>query len=574
MAASALLLVLLPLMAWLAVSRRGPSSAQAAASPENLDADNKAEENPDARCAGCHAAIYASYERTAMARGSGSALQGMIPGGFTDASSAVRYQVFERDGAAWMSYARPASARQGALAGEHRLRSFVGSGKHGRTFLYEEQGLWFELPINFYTRRKAWDMAPNYGGSAVLPAPLPVDANCLHCHATGVAEVDGSARNGFRGEPFAQGGIGCNACHGDPAQHLATAGRAGITNPAKLDAERRDSACIQCHLEGDAVVYRARRRLAQFAPGDKLSDIALYFVRASQASGGARASSQYEALLQSACKRAAGDALTCTTCHEPHRDPPPGERVAFFRARCLACHNDPKLAATHHPEQPSCAACHMPSRDTTDISHEQVTDHNIQRRPGPQGTRAAAGEELVPVGAAAASDRDLGLAYAQMAQRGDRVAGERALTLLARAEHAAAAPQAGQAPQAGVNDEQLALNLGFLYQLSGHTAQAREEYRRALRLRPGEAAALSNLAVLEAAEGRTPQAMALLETLLASDPSQTAAGLNLARLQCGLRQAGDARNTAKRLAVLNPDAPALRAFLRDGCPAAGTAAPR
>ncbi len=495
-----------------------------------------------------------------MARGSGRAAGGLLQGGFEDESSGVRYQVFERDGAAWMSYSRPEADKRGALAGEHRLEYFVGSGHRGRTFLYQQQGLWFELPINFYTRRNAWDMAPHYSGSPRMPAPLPVDAGCLHCHSTGVTAADGSARNAFPGTLFAQGGIGCSACHGDPTQHLATQGRGPITNPARLAPERRDSACIQCHLEGDAVVYRPGRSLAQFVPGDRLSDLALYFVRASQAAGGARATSQWEALLQSACKRASGDALTCTTCHSPHSDPAPAQRVAFYRARCLSCHNDPKLAQTHHPEQPSCAACHMPARNTTDISHEQVTDHNIERVPVTQAVQGPSssgqGEELVAVGGATASDRDLGLAYAQMAQRGDRGAGQRALELLTRAE------------QAGDRDEQVSVNLGFLYQVSGRAALAREEYQRALRAHPGEPAALSNLAVLEANEGRPQQARALLETLIASDPSQTGAGINLARLQCALGQAADARNTATRLQVLNPDAAPLRAFLHNGCPAA------
>ena len=86
--------------------------------------------------------------------------------------------------------------------------------------------------------------------------------------------------------------------------HLAQHGHGPILNPDKLSAVRRDSACIQCHLEGDAVVYRPGRSLAQFRPGDDLADTAIYFVRASQQSGGARATSQYEALLRSACKRA------------------------------------------------------------------------------------------------------------------------------------------------------------------------------------------------------------------------------------------------------------------------------
>ena len=510
--------------------------------------------DPEARCATCHAEIVSSYRKTAMARGSGSALEGLLQGGFLDSSSGIHYQVFKRDGAAWMSYTRPATSPLGALQGEQRLQFFVGSGHRGRTFLYQQQGLWFELPINYYTRRAAWEMAPNYGGLQVLPAPLQVDANCLHCHTTGVAQKVGPARNALPDPPFTQGGIGCVSCHGDPSLHLATNGHGPILNPDKLGPERRDSACIQCHLEGDAVVYRAGHSLAQFQPGDRLSDLALYFVRASQAGGGSRATSQYEALLQSACKRASGDRLTCTTCHDPHSSPSPAQRVSFYRARCLACHSSTRIATEHHPEQQDCASCHMPTRDTADISHEQVTDHDIQSRPLDRrvSTLEKSGD-LVPVGGFPASDRDLGLAYAQMAQRGDRAAGRRALELLTKAK------------QAGVADEQLSLNLGFLYQVSGAKEQAGEEYRLALKASPYEPAALANLAVLQASAGHLEEAKKLLETLLSADPSQASAGINLAQLQCGTGQAAEAQTTVRRLQQMNPDAPIVRGFLQVGC---------
>ena len=506
-------------------------------------------ENPDARCAGCHAEIYRSYQLTAMGRGSGDALQGFLPGELHHALSDVDYRVFLRDNVPFLSFHRAPSAPKGGLDGEHKLEYFVGSGRRGRTFLYQQEGLWFELPVNYYARRGAWDMAPNYGDSTHLPAPLPVDANCLHCHATGVAATEGP-RNRFAGAPFTQGGIGCRTCHGDPAEHLAHAGHTPMVNPDKLPVSARDSACIQCHLEGDAVVYRPGRSLGQFKVGDRLQDFAVYFVFASQASGGARATSQYEALLQSACKRSSGDRLTCTTCHDPHSSPPPEKRVEFFRGKCLSCHTGAAIATSHHPEQRDCAVCHMPTRDTTDISHAQVTDHNIERFPVANNVRD--GETLVPVGNFAADDRDLGLAYAQLAQHGNRKAGERALGLLSGAE------------KAGSSDEQLHLNLGFLDQISGHADEARSEYALALEGDPQDVAALSNLAVLNAVGGNLQGSLRMLQQVVTEDPSQTSAGLNLAFLQCSLGQVAEAQQTLARARALDPDSPQLRELMRTG----------
>ncbi len=536
------------------------------------------EQSADVVCAKCHQAIYESYEQTSMARGSGPVVarpdggsDNLVPGEFLHEPSGILYAVFRRDGAAWMSFDReskpaalqmfdagqasPAGEAQAPLHGERQLSYFVGSGKHGRTYLYQVDGTWFELPINYYTRRQGWGMAPAFDQATHMPSDLPVDSNCLYCHATGVAAATPGSRSHYTGAPFEEGGIGCSACHGDPTAHLAAGGHqsiGNIVNPARLNPTRRDSACLACHLEGDALVFRPGRSLSQFRPGDDLAAIAVYFVRADRAGGGGRAASQYEALLRSACKRAAGDRLTCTTCHDPHASPAPAERVAYYRGKCLACHTGVAMATTHHPEQPDCAHCHMPTRPTTDISHEQAVDHDIERLPAPSGSESRNGEALLAVGGWETSDRELGMAYAQMAARGDRQAGERALALLARAE------------ASGASDAPMHAQLGFLRQMAGDRAQARAEYQAALQQNPFEASPLGNLAVLEAQAGQPGQAVALLDRLVSADPTQTAAGLNLAFIECRIGQPDKARTTLATLARYNPDDPGLRALSQTG----------
>ena len=492
-----------------------------------------------------------------MARGSGVALDGAMAGEFRHAPSEITYRVYEDGGALWMSYDRPAGGKangaKGELHGRRQLLYYVGSGHRGRTYLYEMGGEWFELPINFYGKRQIWDMAPAFGAVTRMPAPLPIDSNCLHCHATGVEAAMPEARGRYAGAPFLEGGVGCSACHGDGSKHVAQGGKGPILNPDKLAPARRDDVCLQCHLEGDAVVYRPGRTLAQFRPGDSLNEDAVYFVRASAEMGGGRATSQYEALLRSACKAGSGDRLTCTTCHDPHSSPAPEERVAFFRARCLACHIGAKMAQ-HHPEEKDCALCHMPTRPTSDVSHEQVTDHNIQRVPPSAAAPRllAAGDDLRPVGNLSAGDRESGLAYAQMAERGDRQAGAKALVLLSKAE------------KAGASDAVLHTQLGYLEQISGQGDAGAREYEQALKSNPYESSALGNLAVLRASTGRSGEAAALLGRLLDADPSQTVAGLNLALIECKSGAPRQALAVLRRLEQLNPDDPQLNAFLSEG----------
>jgi len=517
--------------------------------------------NPDAICMGCHRGIYEKYERTPMARGSGPAVEGLLQGGFLHAASGIRFEVFLQDGKAWMSYNRNSVSESSneliALHGEKQLIYFIGSGHRGRTYLYQESSEWFEAPINYYSKRRLWDMAPNYGASKTMPAALPVDSNCLHCHATAVQTALPDARNKYDGLPFQQGGIGCSACHGDSSKHLAEQGRGPIVNPAKLSPARRDSTCLQCHLEGDVAIYRSGKSLAQFRAGDDLADYAVYFVKTSAESGGGRASSQYEALLHSACKVASGDKLTCTTCHDPHNSPNAEERVNYYRSKCLACHTGSQMATGHHPEQQDCAVCHMPTREPTDISHEQATDHNIQRHPSTTSSalrlkNLGEADELLRVGNVPAGDREFGLAYAELVERGDRKAGEKALSLLRKAE------------KDGANDVQVHTQLGVLEQMSGDKVKARKEYGDALVVNPYESTALGNLAVLDAASGRTADAINLLQRVVDADPSQMAAGLNLAFIEC---KVGDKKKALEILAGLsrfNPDDPTLRKFLASG----------
>jgi Flp pilus assembly protein TadD len=537
------------------------SPIRASAGTEPLPSTTALPPHPDAICINCHREIYEKYQRTPMARGSGLAVDGLLQGGFLHAASGIRYNVFLRDGKAWMAYDRDhgpeTSNQQFTLHGEKQLIYFIGSGHRGRTYLYQENDQWFEAPINYYSKKQLWDMAPNSGATRTMPAALPVDSNCLHCHATTIQTALPEARNKYNGPPFQQAGIGCTACHGNPSKHLAEQGHGPIVNPAKLAPARRDSTCLQCHLEGDVAIYRAGTSLAQFQAGADLADYAVYFVKASAESGGGRASSQYEALLRSACKVASGDKLTCTTCHDSHSSPSIEERVSYFRGKCLTCHMRPKMATEHHPEQKDCAACHMPTREPTDISHEQATDHNIQRRTSTTAsvlrlTDLEQSDELLPVGNVSAGDRELGLAYAQLAERGNQRAGERALRLLQKAE------------KNGASDAQLHTQLGLIEQMSGDKASARKEYADALIEDPHEATALGNLAVLDATDGRIADAINLLQRVVDADPSRMPVGLNLAFIECRIGDKKRALDILTGLSRFNPDDPTLRKFLASG----------
>lgn len=209
---------------------------------------------------------------------------------------------------------------------------------------------------------------------------------------------------------------------------------------------------------------------------------------------------------------------------------------------------------THHAEQPDCAACHMPSRKTSDISHSHTVDHDIERVPPSRIDTAELGDEdtFVPVGKVAVGDREFGLAYAQAANKGSAAMAERARQFLARAL------------ASGASDVEVEVRLGFLDQRAGDTARARTLYAAALEQNPYEPTALANLAVIDAGSGHLPEATRLLQRLVAYDPSQTSAGLNLAWIECSEGKANEAAALLHRLARLNPDDPALKHFAATG----------
>ena len=246
--------------------------------------------------------------------------------------------------------------------------------------------------------------------------------------------------------------------------------------------------------------------------------------------------------------------MTCTTCHDPHNSEAnvtAAERVAYYRGKCLSCHTGAKYATEHHPEQPDCASCHMPRSKSVDVAHEQVTDHRIQIPRKVAVEHADASGALMPIGPEEVSDRELGLAYAQMAHRGERSSGEKAQVLLRKAEALEAATS---------KDTELHTELGFLDQEGGDIRGADREYRAALEGDPDNGTARGDLAVLFAATGDYETAVRLWQRVFDADPAQAAAGYNLAVGQCRLGRKADAESTLQRLLAFAPDNQSARAL--------------
>jgi hypothetical protein len=210
----------------------------------------------DAPCARCHDHIMQSYLHTPMANASGMAADRLHPGTFLHKPSGIEYTIAVRNGRAYLSSRNAATAEPPV---EFELRYFLGSGHLGTTYLYSIGDYLFESPIAWYAPSDHYDMKPGLGELSQRPPTLPMQSGCMRCHMSSVQRPAAGTINRYPTAPFLHAGVTCEACHGDSREHVKSNGKVSVINPVRLAADKRDSICISCHLEGDISVERAGR---------------------------------------------------------------------------------------------------------------------------------------------------------------------------------------------------------------------------------------------------------------------------------------------------------------------------
>ncbi len=476
-------------------------------------------------CRPCHAVITDEYAKTPMARSSGRAAP-LPTANFSAAGH--RYNI--------------EGNRLSFDGGSAPIDYFVGSNSEGRSYLQARDGYLFELPITWYVRKNAWDASPGYERDTEVRLNRAVEPSCLQCHASQVRPVLGT-QNRYGDPPFQEGGVSCERCHGPGGDHVKNPASFKMVNPAKLNAERRDSVCSQCHLTGEARIEQTGKRFSEFQAGERLADYASYFVwklgrtpKDSPAKRSAAAeslpslsvpphplpadlkvTSHVEKLAASVCKTKAGDRLWCGSCHDPHSNTDKTQQA------CLSCH------AQAHRQTETCATCHMPKARAIDANHGVMTDHSIPRQQKPSSPPVP-GELLAFIGVV--DDRALGLAYAEL---GDK----RAREYLLRAKP---------------SDWPVRLRLAAL---EPAPAKAAALYESVLRERPGDTVALVNLGAIYGSAGRLEDAAKLWRRALETNPAIEEAALNLSQIL----PAQEAEAILRRYLDVNPAARGARARL-------------
>ena len=359
---------------------------------------------------------------------------------FVHQRSGRRYVVERRDGQLWHKESLlPVSgvdSQPDPLADiqvEYPMRYLVGSGRHSRTYLAEIDGFLIESPVTWYSSTQKWSMSPGFEGSNQVGFERAADEGCLICHVGQVASINGAQNRLTINEPA----IGCERCHGPGKMHVKyqqarterMPGRNtddSIVHPGRLSRGQHESICAQCHLRGDATVFRRGLSFSDFQPGMSLADVRIDY-RLESDDGSMKVVGHVDQMHASRCYQNS-DSLNCTTCHEMHSNADPKLSQAFFRSKCLDCHStkscglNPAKRQTESPDD-NCVQCHMPQVET-DIPHIAFTHHRIGihgQNTTPAKPEATAGQ-LIPFEATAdltglAAQRCLGLAYAEFAAR-------------------------------------------------------------------------------------------------------------------------------------------------------------
>lgn len=539
-------------------------------------------------CSSCHAAIAESFARHPM----GQAMD-TVPGerpveeqtellSFVDRER--EYLVEERDGVVF--HHERVFAPDGTLIYDQSMpvRFAVGSGTRGRSYLIDQAGLLTQSPIGWYSGTGRYGLSPGYEHDRGLRFERAIGDGCLHCHA-GLVEHEPAGGPGYSSRVFAEAAIGCERCHGPGAEHVAAmaalpagakADDLRIVNPVKLEPQRREAVCNQCHLGGEATIPRFGRGFYDFRPGDHLDDTLLVFVhdeRATTASG-AKPVSQVEQMRQSGCWKGTGGTLGCISCHDPHTKPTPEGMDAFYRTKCQACHEEkpcslPEVERDALPAAGSCIRCHMPSQDLVEVAHTAMSDHRVPRRPddakAPPRNETVA---LVPFDDAAervpprelARARGLALASLPGTTKSTRGAQEAISALVP--DGVDGSDQRGiVAALAG--DVEALRGLGQLYASTGRMDAAAACWEGALAADPGDGETMAMIARQMQRGGRLREALAMLDRLISANPALAAVHAQRGAILVALARPDDAIAAVRKSLELDPSSLPVRSFLAE-----------
>ncbi len=360
-------------------------------------------------CGDCHPDVYEAYIRHGMAESLGP-IETPPRGGIANPRTGQNYRFVTRgDRTVLEATARDGGVRRQQVVGR------IGAGILDTSWATVELDPVSGRPVNrlFFAPVETvtghgLELAPFEHSARPAGLNMPLTEDCLDCHTDSrIGSLPGASAD--EGRVFPAHALGpsafrhlqpltCDACHGDTSSHVRQMNEGDESGPAlrslsKLSPAQQRDVCARCHLQGDVRLRLADGRPAVDRP---LAAQVPVLVASSPPGDDFRFVGQVERLALSECFRRS-QAMTCTTCHDPHR----GVRdqgLPRLEAACLGCHvTDKDRGTARHracgrpdalktgtrPKARSprgCIDCHLRRSQPFDLPGVRSTDHFIRRR--------------------------------------------------------------------------------------------------------------------------------------------------------------------------------------------------
>ena len=325
-------------------------------------------------CQSCHAATYATWEKTPMANivRDPKLHPDQVKGDFSKPNPLVTFRLADV--------------------------AFIYGGVWKQRYFYKKGNDYFMYPAQWDVQNKVWrafNPAPGTDWwTNVYPNDMtqrPTGPLCDGCHSVGY---------NIQTHAVSEWNVGCEKCHGPGSDHVASPSKTNIVNPARLDTVRANDVCMQCHSEGRPLKNPIEGRTYDwpvgYVAGDRLAD----YWRLEDHKLGEKTFTHYADDTAIKNRMQGNDfvqsqmykrGLTCFTCHNVHGTANNAQLIKPPDELCISCHNAKSpngppgdaAAHSHHAANSAgaqCVACHMP-QVANQIANVNVRSHTFRVMP-------------------------------------------------------------------------------------------------------------------------------------------------------------------------------------------------
>jgi len=332
-----------------------------------------------ASCRQCHQAIYDSVLLSAHFNATAPASKKNVYGNFNAGQNTFAYNektkvaMEERDSGLYQVLYINGQEKEA-----YRFDITFGL-RNAQTWLYWHDDKTYELPVSYYNSVHDWATSPGF--SATDPNfKRFIGKDCFECHSSNIKSELNASTEGIT-EVLVKNsliyGIDCERCHGPAATHvnyhvahpeIKTAKY--ITANSSLNEQQKLDMCAVCHSGNDKMKIESRFK---FRPGDTLANFFMYGQDPAGTNDFDVHGNQYKLMSESKCFLASKK-MTCSTCHDPHKDADAG--VAFYSQKCMDCHSEaghnfcPMATSMGAAIKSNCIDCHMPRKPSEAITFQ------------------------------------------------------------------------------------------------------------------------------------------------------------------------------------------------------------